>query len=109
VAHRIDQSTGRAAIAYIGEPPWHGLGQKLEAGADIEKWTTAAGLGWSVQRSPVQFNATSAFHGPLQPGWPPLLNFNSSDVLYRSDTGAPWDCLERVQSCATQRGHGLFR
>ena len=29
MAHMIDETTGRAAIAYIGATPWHGLGQAL--------------------------------------------------------------------------------
>jgi hypothetical protein len=29
IAHEIDITTGRAAMAYVGNKPWHGLGQKL--------------------------------------------------------------------------------
>jgi hypothetical protein len=29
MAHEIDLSTGKPAIAYVGEEPWHGLGEKL--------------------------------------------------------------------------------
>ncbi len=34
-SHEIDVSTGKPAIAYVGETPWHGLGEKLPAGAPI--------------------------------------------------------------------------
>ena len=30
--HEIDYSTGGPAIAYAGETPWHGLGEKLPEG-----------------------------------------------------------------------------
>ena len=32
MAHEIDSSTGVPAIAYLGEKPWHGLGEKLPEG-----------------------------------------------------------------------------
>jgi hypothetical protein len=34
---------GFAEMAYVGKKPWHGLGQELVAGADIETWKQAAG------------------------------------------------------------------
>jgi len=76
----IDETTGRAAIAYAGKTPWHGLGQQLSEGADIDTWTREAGLGYSVQACDVQYE-TPAVTG-LQV-WP------ERKVLTRSDTGAP--------------------
>jgi hypothetical protein len=38
MAHEIDLSTGEPAIAYVGEEPWHGLGEKLPDDAPIETW-----------------------------------------------------------------------
>jgi len=76
----IDETTGRAAIAYAGRTPWHGLGQQLSEGADIDTWTREAGLGYSVQACDVQYE-TPAVTG-LQ-SWP------ERKVLTRSDTGAP--------------------
>jgi len=38
MAHEIDQSTGKPAIAYVGEEPWHGLGERLPEGAPIDTW-----------------------------------------------------------------------
>jgi phage/plasmid-like protein (TIGR03299 family) len=76
----IDETTGRAAIAYAGQTPWHGLGQQLSEGADIDTWTREAGLGYSVQACDVQYE-TPAVTG-LQ-SWP------ERKVLTRSDTGAP--------------------
>jgi phage/plasmid-like protein (TIGR03299 family) len=80
MGHMIDESTGRAAIAYAGKTPWHGLGQQLSEGADIDTWTREAGLGYSVQACDVQYE-TPAVTG-LQ-SWP------ERKVLTRSDTGAP--------------------
>ena len=80
MGHMIDETTGRAAIAYAGRTPWHGLGQQLSEGADIDTWTREAGLGYSVQACDVQYE-TPAVTG-LQ-SWP------ERKVLTRSDTGAP--------------------
>ena len=55
MAHMIDQTTGRNAIAYVGETPWHGLGQSLTQGADIETWRREAGLAFDVVSAPVQY------------------------------------------------------
>lgn len=76
MSHMIDQTTGRDAIAFVGEVPWHGLGQQLTAGASIEEWTREAGLGFDVKRSPVLFRDEA--------GMP--CTFEGRDVLYRSDT-----------------------
>jgi phage/plasmid-like protein (TIGR03299 family) len=76
----IDESTGRAAIAYAGATPWHGLGQALTPGASIDEWTREAGLGYSVLESPVQYSTPAS--SELQ-SWP------DRKVLHRSDNGAP--------------------
>jgi phage/plasmid-like protein (TIGR03299 family) len=55
MAHEIDLSTGRPAIAYVGEEPWHGLGEKLPEGASIDTWLRAARLEWELERLPVQY------------------------------------------------------
>lgn len=78
MSHEIDVSTGMPAIAYVGDEPWHGLGQKLEVGASIEQWTEAAGLNWNVNRAPVEFKIEGA---------PAVMP--SRNVLYRTDTSAP--------------------
>jgi phage/plasmid-like protein (TIGR03299 family) len=80
MAHMIDETTGRAAIAYTGVTPWHGLGQALTPGASIETWTREAGLGYDVLESPVLYSSLASTE--LQ-SWP------DRKVLHRSDTGAP--------------------
>jgi phage/plasmid-like protein (TIGR03299 family) len=55
VAHDIDLSTGKPAIAYVGEKPWHGLGEELPHGEPIETWLRAARLEWKLERLPVQY------------------------------------------------------
>ena len=78
MAHMIDTTTGRAAIAYAGEAPWHKLGQQLTPGASIDEWTREAGLAYTVLESPV-LDRTEAASEPE--------TFKGRKVLHRSDTG----------------------
>ena len=55
MAHNIDSTTGKPAIAYVGKRPWHGLGEKLPEGQPIEVWLKAARLEWELRRLPVQY------------------------------------------------------
>lgn len=79
MAHMIDETTGKAAIAYAGKTPWHGLGQQLTPGASIDEWTKQAGLGYTVLESPVQYET---------PASSDLQVWKDRKVLHRSDTGA---------------------
>lgn len=82
MAHMIDESTGKAAIAYIGAKPWHGLGQPLTEGASIETWQEEAGMDWEIVRTPVTF-------GPKHQIYP------ERDVLLRDDTYAPLSIVSK--------------
>lgn len=80
MAHLLDFMTdGAAAMAYVGNVPWHGLGQQLERGASIDEWRKQAGLDWRVERSPVFYHKNPDF---------PFGNtkFPKRHVLFRSDT-----------------------
>ena len=81
MAHEIATAAdGRAGIAYAGQAPWHGLGQRLTAGAPLEDWQREAGLEWTAERSAVQYVSDPA-------GTPVTKTSKQYDVLYRSDTG----------------------
>ncbi|WP_374671771.1 hypothetical protein [Acidovorax temperans] len=55
MSHDIDESTGKPAMAYVGEVLWHGLGQALPPGQDIDIWVKAAGLDWDIEMLPVRY------------------------------------------------------
>lgn len=42
-------------MAYVGEEPWHGLGEELPPGQPIEVWAEAARLNWRIQMLPVHY------------------------------------------------------
>lgn len=54
MAHELARrADGRAAIAFVGDVPWHGLGQPLTKNADLETWRREAGLDWEALEAPV--------------------------------------------------------
>jgi len=55
VSHDLDESTGKPAMAYVGERPWHGLGEALPPDQDIETWVKAARLDWEIEMLPVNY------------------------------------------------------
>ena len=90
MAHLIDESNGRANMAYVGEKPWHGLGAQLTEGADIDTWTKEAGLAFSVKKAQVRYEVplprvTHALESGNVLGY----SFPGRHVLYRDDTCAP--------------------
>ena len=79
MAHELTiRKNGFTEMAFIGETPWHGLGQELQVGADLETWRKASGMDWTIEKTPVNFNA----NGNNQA-------FPSQNVLYRSDNNSP--------------------
>lgn len=78
--HAIDTSNNRNNMAYVGETPWHGLGQKLPENANIDQWRIAAGLDWTIEQRAV-------FHGVLnEQGQKKAQVIEGRKALVRSDT-----------------------
>lgn len=75
MSHELRVVNGRADMAFVGETPWHGLGQQLTAGASIEEWQHAAGMAHKIARSRVRYG-----EGPNQ------RIIDDKHVLFRSDT-----------------------
>lgn len=53
MAHEIAIVNGQASMAYFGQTPWHGLGQKLENPATAAEAITVAGLNFTVDLQPL--------------------------------------------------------
>jgi phage/plasmid-like protein (TIGR03299 family) len=94
MSHEITQNrlTRKAEMAYLSTEgtPWHGLGQPLKPGADLETWRAAAGMDWRICRSRVRYG--EAPHARIM---------DDKHVLFRSDTTDPLgivsDAYEIVQ------------
>jgi phage/plasmid-like protein (TIGR03299 family) len=79
MAHELTLNNGIAEMAFVGETPWHGLGQKLEQNASFDEWKIAAGMNWSINTCPVYYEPVdNNFHHNLK-------KFSGKNVLYRSD------------------------
>lgn len=88
MAHQIDQTVGDA-IAFVGETPWHGLGQQMQDGATIEEWKRAAHLDWQVKEGAVMFTRETGEPTVADEPAVETVAFPKRKALYRSDTRAP--------------------
>ena len=79
MAHEIDFSKGRAAIAYTGKKPWHGFGQEITEEIPLEQWRVLAGLDYEVLEKPVYYNKEAT-------SW---AAFPKKKALIRSDDKQP--------------------
>lgn len=77
MAHQVQQ------MAYVGDTPWHGLGNPLESGQPLEVWAEQAGMNWEILESPVHYAAGEAG------GLSQILTFPEHKVLFRSDSREP--------------------
>ena len=77
MAHQLEQ------MAYVGETPWHGLGNPLTQNQPIEVWAQQAGMDWRIESSDVSYMAKN------ERGQNIIMPFEEQRVLYRSDTHAP--------------------
>jgi phage/plasmid-like protein (TIGR03299 family) len=79
MAHELaTRADGKTAHAYVGETPWHGLGQQLTKGASIGVWQKEAGLDWEALEGVPTIDTGDE-----------LISFTEHKTLHRSDTKAP--------------------
>ncbi|MDC5024996.1 DUF932 domain-containing protein [Acinetobacter baumannii] len=77
MAHQIEN------MAFVGQTPWHGLGNQLTQNQPIEIWAQQAGMDWRIESSNVSYMAKN------ERGQNILMPYEDQRVLYRSDTHAP--------------------
>ena len=77
MAHQIEQ------MAYVGQTPWHGLGNQLSQNQPIEVWAKQAGMDWRIESSNVSYMAQNSRGQSI------IMPYEEQRVLYRSDTHAP--------------------
>lgn len=84
MAHELNTVNGKTAMAYVGETPWHGLGQALTPDASIDTWTKEAGFDWEVKKGAITYEVRDEEDAPVR-----LQKVPNRWALYRSDTGEP--------------------
>lgn len=77
MVHQVEQ------MAYVGDTPWHGLGNQLTQNQPIEIWAKQAGMDWRIESSDVSYLAQN------ERGQSIIMPYEEQRVLYRSDTHAP--------------------
>ncbi|SSV53192.1 DUF932 domain-containing protein [Acinetobacter nosocomialis] len=70
-------------MAFVGDTPWHGLGNPLSPNQPIEVWAQQAGMDWRIESSNVSYMAKN------ERGQNILMPYEEQRVLYRSDTHVP--------------------
>lgn len=87
MAHQLvaNQQTGKIPFAFSGprDAIWHGLGQGLDSGKNIDQWVEEAGFNWRIEKSPAFYERTDGVK----------TEFPGKVVLRRSDTE---ECLSIV-------------
>lgn len=78
-------------MAFVGDTPWHGLGNKLPKNQPIEVWQRAAGMDFEIKQTEVLFNSASGNGCNML-----NLRLNSdATVLYRSDNHEPLSVVSK--------------
>lgn len=75
------RANGKTEMAFVGETPWHHLGQNVSKGAPISVWAKEAGMDWTAVATPMM--------GAKQPEGAPAIHFPEYKGIYRSDTLDP--------------------
>jgi phage/plasmid-like protein (TIGR03299 family) len=81
MAHQVDESNGRANMAYVGAKPWHGYGQEMQPGQSIDQWKIAAGMDWQIKKSFVRYATDAKCEN--------VPAYKDNLVLWRSDNKQP--------------------
>lgn len=90
MAHELTiRANGRADMAYVGETPWHGLGQEVTKGASIGVWRRESGLDWEAKEATVHFIPDRPAGGSALQDRGCHLAMPERKVIYRSDTQRP--------------------
>ncbi|WP_321891987.1 DUF932 domain-containing protein [Paraburkholderia tropica] len=91
------------SMAYVGERPWHGLGNQLSPRQPIEVWAKQAGMDWQIESADVRFVAGNDGLGAI-------CAYPDQKVLYRSDTKAPLSVVSsRYQVVQPREILGFYR
>lgn len=77
MAHQVE------TMAFVGQTPWHGLGNQLSQNQPIEVWAQQAGMDWRIESSNVSYMAKNVWGQNI------LMPYEDQRVLYRSDTHEP--------------------
>jgi phage/plasmid-like protein (TIGR03299 family) len=94
MGHELWEREGKWSMAFVGDTPWHSLGQNIPENSPLEVWAKEAMLEWEVKRADARFRLQD-FKGLLPDTKEELAKLGNEvimphrKILYRSDTAAP--------------------
>lgn len=90
MAHLIDMTTGRPATAWVGLPPWHGLGHAMTGNESLDEWLELSGMNWRANRFRLGFDPENHVEKIEEAGeiyaTPSFAPIQELQALVRSDT-----------------------
>lgn len=94
MAHQleVDEETGKAAMFYCGDVPWHGLGTKLNNPPTVEDAIHLAGLDWAVERRALVLKDDTAVEVPA------VANVRSSDQKVLGVVGKNYRPFQNIEA-----------
>lgn len=82
MAHELTFINDKASMAFVGETPWHGLGQALSPDSPLEVWSEEAGMNWECKEADLRYDLPPVLQG--LPGAQSIVP--DKKAIYRSDT-----------------------
>ena len=94
MAHELEFVNGKAAMAYAGDVPWHGLGKKVPEDLSPEQMLKAANLDWTVEKRPMFF--TDANNNPVMTKSRALVRSTDSKLL--TVVSEEWNPVQNIEA-----------
>lgn len=85
MGHGLYQIGNDHSMAYVGDTPWHNLGQQVEAGIPLDEWAKKAHLDWQIVEAPVRI----VIPGAAYRGGEFCMDIPDKKAFYRSDNWQP--------------------
>ena len=86
MAHQIE------TMAFVGQTPWHGLGNQLTQNQPIEIWAQQAGMDWRIESSNVRYKAKN------DRGQNILMPYEEQRVIRKSSPKKSWSFTATLPS-----------
>ena len=81
MAHELTMVGDKAEMAFVGETPWHGLGQVLTADASLDTWAYESGLDFKLATTPILFQPTEDRINRIYSGKNVILREDTTEAL----------------------------
>lgn len=93
MSHELEIIDGKVSHAFVGEVPWHNLGQNLPIGATPHEMLVAANLNWTVAKSPLLYSHKGIEHETDRSAL-----FRESDGKFLSSVSNDWNPVQNEEA-----------